>query len=315
VVAVLWCALTDGAAAQTYPAKPVRIIVGFAPGGPADVMARLIEQRLSTTLGQSVVVENRAGAGGTIGARAVAEADPDGYTLLLGNTSTLVIGPAVYRNVGYDPMKNFAPVALLGTTSSFLIVNPSFAARSVPELIALARAEPHKLNYSSPGGGTPPHLNGEMLRLKTGIDIVHVPYKGGGTSAHAVIAGEVQMTFENPTVSLPLAQGGQVRALAVTSERRNPQAPDVPTMMESGVADFVSVSFTGVAAPAATPPAIVGRLNAAINETLRSAEIATALTKLGVDTRIGSPENFAAFLARERERWDAVIKAAGVKVE
>jgi tripartite-type tricarboxylate transporter receptor subunit TctC len=166
------------ASAQPYPAKPIRIIVGFAAGGPADVIGRLIGQKLSTILGQSIVVENRAGAGGTLGARAVAEAEADGYTLLLGNTSTLVIGPAVYRNVGYDPVRSFAPVAMLGATSNFFIVHPSFAANSVQELIAMARAEPGRLNYSSPGAGTPPHLIGEMLKLKTGIDIVHVPYKG-----------------------------------------------------------------------------------------------------------------------------------------
>jgi len=204
---------------------------------------------------------------------------------------------------------------MLGTTSNFLIVHPSFAATSVRELIALAKAEPGKLNYSSPGSGTPPHLIGEMLKLKAGINIVHVPYKGGGPSAQAVVAGEVQMTFENPTVSLPLAQGGQVRALAVTSETRNRQAPDVPTMIESGVADFISVSFTGVVAPAGTPAAIVARLNAAVNESLKSAEIDAALGRLAVEPRIGSPEDFSAFLAHERDKWGAAIKAAGVKVE
>jgi tripartite-type tricarboxylate transporter receptor subunit TctC len=310
----LWCASAAGAAGETYPVKPIRIIVAFAPGGPADVMARLVGQRLSASLGQSIVVDNRPGAGGTIGARAVAEAEGDGYTLLLGNTSTLVIAPAVYRQAGYDPVKGFAPIAMLGTTSNVFVVHPSFAAKSVPALIALAKAEPGKLNYSSPGSGTPPHLIGEMLKLKTGIDIVHVPYKGGGPSTQAVVAGEVHMSFENPAVSLPLVKGGQLRALAVTSERRNPQAPDVPTMSES-VPDFVSVSFTGVVAPARTPAAIVSRLNATINESLKSAEIEAAFAKLAVEPRIGSPEDFAAFLAQEREKWGAAIKASGVKVE
>jgi len=315
IVAVACCAFATGAAAQTYPAKPVRIVVAFAPGGPADVMARLIGNRLAATLGQPFVIENRPGAGGTIGARAVAEAEADGHTLLLANTSTLVIGPVVYKNVGYDGAKSFAPVAVLGTTSNVLVVHPSVAARSVGELIALAKAQPGKLNYSSPGSGTPPHLIGEMLKLKTGTEIVHVPYKGGGPSMQAVVAGEVQMTFENPSVSLPLVQGGQVRGLAVTSEKRNPQAPDVLTMIEGGVADFVSVSFTGVAAPAGTSAEIVGRLNAAINDGLKSGEIEAAFAKLGVEPRIGAPDDFAAFLTRERERWGPVIKAAGVKVE
>jgi tripartite-type tricarboxylate transporter receptor subunit TctC len=309
------CAFATAATAQTYPAKPVRIVVAFAPGGPADVMARLIGNRLAAILGQPFVIENRPGAGGTIGARAVAEAEADGHTLLLANTSTLVIGPVVYRNVGYDPAKSFTPIAAFGTTSNVLVVHPSVAARSVAELIALAKAQPGKLNYSSPGSGTPPHLIGEMLKLKTGTEIVHVPYKGGGPSMQAVVAGEVQVTFENPSVSLPLVQGGQVRALAVTSETRNPQAPDVPTMIEGGVPDFVSVSFTGLAAPAGTAAEIVGRLNAAINESLKSAEVDAAFAKLAVEPRIGSPADFAAFLARERERWGPVIKAAGVKVE
>ena len=278
-------------------------------------MARLIGQRLTVALGQSFVIDNRPGAGGTIGARAAAEADPDGYTLLLGNTSTLVLGPLTYRNVGYDPAKNFAPVAMLGTTSNFLIVHPAFAPKSVSDLVALAKAQPAKFNYSSPGSGTPPHLIGEMCKLRAGIDIVHVPYKGGGPAAQAVVAGDVQMTFENPTVLLPLVQGGQVRALAVTSEKRNPQAPDVPTMIESGLSDFVTVSFTGVVAPAGTPAAIVTKLNAAINEGLASPEIENAFTKLGVEPRIGSPDAFASFLARERERWGPVIQAANVKVE
>jgi tripartite-type tricarboxylate transporter receptor subunit TctC len=309
------CAFATAASAQTYPVKPVRIVVAFAPGGPADVMARLIGNRLAAMLGQAFVIDNRPGAGGTIGARAVAEADPDGYTLLLGNTSTLIIGPAVYKQVGYDAGRSFAPIAVLGTTSNVLVVHPSVAAHSVRELIALAKAQPGKLNYSSPGSGTPPHLISETLKLKTGAEIVHVPYKGGGPAMHSVVSGEVQMAFENPTVSLPLVQGGKVRALAVTSEKRNPQAPDIPTMIESGIPDFVSVSFTGIVAPAGTPAEIVAKLNAAINESLKSAEIEAAFAKLAVEPRIGSPGDFTAFLARERERWAPMIKAANVKVE
>jgi tripartite-type tricarboxylate transporter receptor subunit TctC len=303
------------AAAQTYPTKPIRIVVGFAPGGPADVMARLIGQRMTAILGQSIVVDNRPGAGGTIGARAVAESDPDGYTLLLGNTSTLIISPLIYKNVNYDPVKSFAPVASLGTTSNLLIVNPPLAATSVQELIALARKNPGKLNYSSAGIGTPPHLIGEMFKQRLGLDIVHVPYKGGGPSVQAVVAGETQFSFENPAPSLPLVRAGNVRALAVTSETRRSQTPDLPTMIESGVPDFTSVSFTAVVAPAATPTAIVGRLNAVINESLKSPEVANALVTHSVDARISAPEELAAFLARERSKWTAVIKTAGIQVE
>jgi tripartite-type tricarboxylate transporter receptor subunit TctC len=309
------CAASGAAAAQTYPAKPIRIVVGFAPGGPADVMARLVGQRMSVLLGQSVVVDNRPGAGGTIGARAVAESDPDGYTLLLGNTSTLVISPLIYKNVNYDPVKGFAPIASLGSTSNLMIVTPDLPVKSVQELIALARKSPGKLNYSSAGIGTPPHLIGEMFKQRLALDIVHVPYKGGGPSVQAVVAGETQFSFENPAPSLPLVQSGNVRALAVTSEARIPQLPDLPTMIEAGVPDFSSVSFTAVVAPGGTPAAIVNRLNAAINESLKSPEVAGTLTKLSVDAKISSPEEFAAFLAKERAKWTTVIKTASIQVE
>ena len=315
VLLALACATSSVASAQTYPNKPIRIVVGFAPGGPADVMARLIGQRMTSILGQSIVVDNRPGAGGTIGARAVAESDPDGYTLLLGNTSTLIISPLIYRQVNYDPVKGFAPVASLGTTSNVLIVNPGLAAASVQELIALARKNPGKLNYSSAGIGTPPHLIGEMFKQRLGLDIVHVPYKGGGPSVQAVVAGETQFSFENPAPSLPLVRAGNVRALAVTSETRHSQTPELPTMIEAGVPDFTSVSFTAVVAPAGTPAAIVSRLSDAINESLNSPEVAGALVKLSVDAKISSPEEFAAFLARERAKWTTVTKTAGIQVE
>lgn len=314
-VVVLVGASSGIASAQTYPTKPIRIVVGFAPGGPADVMARLISQRMTAILGQSIVVDNRPGAGGTIGARAVAESDPDGYTLLLGNTSTLIISPLVYRQVNYDPVKGFAPVALLGTTSNVLIVNPALPAKAAQDLIALARASPGKLNYSSAGIGTPPHLIGEMFKQRLGLDIVHVPYKGGGPSTAAVVAGETQFSFENPTSALPLAQAGKVRALAVTSEARTSQMPDLLTMIEAGVPDFTSVSFTAVVAPGGTPAAIVNRLNAAINESLTSPDVAGTLTKLSVDAKMSSPEELAVFVARERTKWTTVIKTAGVQAE
>jgi tripartite-type tricarboxylate transporter receptor subunit TctC len=319
-----WIALTalalaslviDGAvdaSAQTYPARPIRMLVGFSPGGPADVMARLIGQRLYASLGQPIVVENRPGAGGTIAARAVAESDPDGYTLLLGNTSTLIISPLMYKNVGYDPLKAFVPIAELGTTSDILVVNPRFPAKTLKDLIAYAKANPGKLNFSSPGIGTPPQLIAEMLKLRAGIDIVHVPYKSGGQSIQAVIAGEVQFTFENPAVALPLVQAGTVRALAVTSAERYPQAADVPTLIEGGLPDFVSVSFTGVVGRAGTPPAIVAKLNSAINESLKAPEVAATLAKLAVDAKKETPAAFAAFLNEEMATMAPVIKAAGL---
>ena len=302
----------DIASAQTYPVRPIRMVVGFSPGGPADVMARLIGQRMAMTLGQAIVVENRAGAGGTIAARAVAESEPDGYTLLLGNTSTLVISPLMYKNVGYDPLRAFAPIARLGTTSDILVTNPSFPVKSVAELVTYAKANPGKLNYSTPGIGTPPHLIGEMLKLKTGVAIVHIPYKSGGQSIQAVVAGEVQFTFENPAVALPLVRAGVVRALAVTSEARHPQAPDVPTLIEGGLPDFVSVSFTGVVGRAGIAAAIVGKLNAVINESLKSPDVAATLAKLAVDVENETPGEFAAFLSEEMATMGPVIKAAGL---
>src|SRR5947207_6257867 len=203
----------EGANAQTYPSKPVRILVGFAPGGPADVMARLLAPHMSAALGQPVVVDNRPGAGGTIAARAVAESEADGHTLLLGNTSTLVISPLIYKNIGYDPLRGFSPIARIGVTSNLLVANPKIPAKTVRELIAYAKANSGKLNYASAGIGTPPHLIGEMFKLRTGIDVLHIPYKGGGPSLQSLIAGETQYSFENSATSLPLVEGGNLRAL------------------------------------------------------------------------------------------------------
>jgi tripartite-type tricarboxylate transporter receptor subunit TctC len=308
------CVAIGTAAAQNFPSKPVKIVVAFAPGGPADVMARLISTHMGQALGQSVYIENKPGAGGTIGARAVAESDPDGCTLLLGNTSTLVIGPMLYKNVGYDPAKAFAPIANLGTTSNVMITNVAFGMKSVQDIIAYARKNPGKLNFSSAGIGTPPHLIGEMFKQRLGLDIVHVPYKGGGPSIQAVMTGETQFSFENPAASLPFVRSGSVRGLAVTSAARNPQVPELPTMVEAGVPDFVSVSFTGVVAAAATPPAILNKLNAAINEAQQLPEVKNVLITLAVEPQIGSPEEFGAFLARERAKWSVIVKGANIQM-
>ena len=308
-------AATPPARAQAYPTKPVRIIVTFAPGGPADVMARVIGQRMSALLGQQFFVENRGGAGGTLGARAAAQTEPDGYTLMLGTTSTLVVAPEVYRNVGYEPLKSFAPIALLGNTSSLFVVNPAVPATTVQELVALAKAQPGKLSFSSPGVGSSPHLTGERFKLRTGIDALHVPYKSGGQSVSAAVAGEVQFVFENPAVTLPLVRAGKVRALATTGEKRSAETADIPTMIEAGIPDFTSVSFTGLVAPAGTPAEIIARLNAAANDSLNSPDVHTALTRLAVEPRPGTPDEFAAFVARETEKWRAVVRAAKIRIE
>jgi tripartite-type tricarboxylate transporter receptor subunit TctC len=314
LAAVLAVAFGGAAAAQSYPAKPIKLIVPFAAGGPADVIGRIIGQQAGVILGQSFVVENRGGAGGTIGARLAAQAEPDGYTLMFANTSTLSINPAVYRNLDFDPAKAFVPVALVGTTSNLVVVNPALPIKSIADLIAYGKANPGKLAYSSPGVGTPPHMIGEMLKLRTGLDITHVPYKSGGSSTQDVVSGQVPLTFENPAVSLPLVQAGSIRAIAVTSEARNPRLPEVATVAET-IPDFVSVSFTGMVAPAGVSPAIIAKLNAAINDSLKSPEVMATLAKLSVDIKAGTPAEFGAFLAKEREKWQGVAKAAHIQID
>jgi tripartite-type tricarboxylate transporter receptor subunit TctC len=306
-------ALGGAATAQNYPTKPIKLIVPFAPGGPADVIGRIIGQQAGMILGQSFVVENRGGAGGSIGARLAAQAEPDGYTLMFANTSTLSINPAVYKNLDYDPAK-FVPVALVGTTSNIVVVNPALPVKSIAELVAYGKANPGKLSYSSPGVGTPPHMIGEMFKLRTGLDITHVPYKSGGSSTQDVVSGQVPLTFENPAVSLPLVEAGTIRAIAVTSEARNPRLPNVPTLSET-IPDFVSVSFTGLVAPAGVSAAIVAKLNAAVNDSLKSPEVMATLAKLSVDIKPGTPAEFGAFLAKEREKWQAVAKAAHIQID
>jgi tripartite-type tricarboxylate transporter receptor subunit TctC len=303
------------AQAEPYPNRPIKLIVPFAPGGPADTLARLAAQRLASGLKATVVPDNRPGAGGTLGAKAAASAEPDGYTLMFANTAILAVGPAVYASIGYDPLKAFVAVALISVTSNLLVVNPALPVNSVAALIAHARAHPGKVNFASPGFGTPPHMLGEMFRLHAGIDIVHVPYKGTAAALTDIMAGQVEMTFENPSVTVPLVQAGKLKGLAVTSEARNVQVPDLPTMIESGLADFVSTSFTGLVAPAGTPAEIVERLNAEMNAGLNSPEMIEAFAKLGVGARPGSPQAFAQFIAGENHKWATVAKSANIRVD
>jgi tripartite-type tricarboxylate transporter receptor subunit TctC len=314
VAAAVILGFAGGTAAQNYPVKPIRLVVPFAPGGPADVIGRIIGQQLNIILGQSIVIENRGGAGGTIGGRYAAMADPDGYTLMFANTSTMSINPAVYRHLDYDPAKAFAPVALIGTTSNILVVNPALPVKTVAELIGYGKTNPGKLSYATPGAGTPPHMIGEMFKQRTGLDITHVPYKGGGSATQDVVSGQVSLTFENPAVSLPLVLAGQIRALAVTSDVRNPRIPHVPTLSET-IVGFVSASFTGIVAPAGVPPAIIARLNAAINESLKAPAVQETLVQLSVDVKPGTSEEFGAFLAKEKEKWLAVAKTANIRLD
>jgi tripartite-type tricarboxylate transporter receptor subunit TctC len=317
-IALLIFTAVAPAAAQpaSYPAaRPVKMVVPFPPGGPVDVTARILSQHLPRTLGQTVVVENRAGAAGALGAKAVAGAEPDGYTLLCGNISTLVVVPAVTNNRDYDPGKVFIPVAKVSQNYEVLVVHPAFAAKSVAELVALAKANPGKLNFGSAGHGNATHLAAELFKLKTGTDIVHVPYKGAADAATGVLGGQVQMFFGDIAGMLPLLQQGTLRALAISSDTRSPLLPDLPTMIESGVPDYVVLTYVGVVAPAATAPGIVGKLNAAINESLTAPEVAAAFAKLGADVRPASPRDFADFLAAETQKWSSLARAANIRIE
>jgi len=312
---VLSTCLVVQAAAQPYPTRPIKMIVPFPPGGPVDVAARIVAQHLPRTLGQPVVVENRAGAAGSLGAKAAASAEPDGYTLLCGNISTLVVLPAVTNNRDYDPGKVFTPVAKLTQNYEVLVVHPTFSAKSVAELVARAKANPGKLNYGSAGVGNATHLAAELFKLKTGIDVVHIPYKGASEAVTGVIGGQVDMFFGDIGGMLPLLREGTLRALAISSDSRSALVPDLPTMSESGVPDYVVLTYVGVVAPAGTPASIVGKLNAAINESLAAPEAASAFAKLGAEVRPASAQEFATFLAAETQKWGNLARTANIKVD
>jgi tripartite-type tricarboxylate transporter receptor subunit TctC len=302
----------SAAIAQDYPDRPVKIIVPTPPGGPVDVIARLTANSLQTSLGKAFVVENRPGAGNTIGSKDAAEAVPDGYTLLYTAASGQVIAPLLHPDAGYDPLKSFDPIALVGESSNILVVNPSVPANTVQELVAYAKANPGKVNFSSGGIGVLPHLIGEMFKARAGIDIVHVPYKGGGPSISDVVAGNVQMTFEGTSILLPLIKAGRLRALAVTTPKRIPQLPDVPTMVESGFPNFVSTSWTGLLAPAHTPEPVIVKLNAAINEGLKTPELKTALERLSNEPLGGTPADFTAVIKGDLDKWSPIVNSLGL---
>ncbi len=308
------CALATPAFAQAFPDKPIRLIVPSAPGGPTDIPARLLSQILPK-LGQPVVVENRPGAGGAIGARAVAASAPDGYTLLVGNTSVLAVIPAVSASAGYDPAKAFAPVAKISESYQILVVHPSAPWKSVAEFVADAKANPGKFNLAHTGAGGLPHLTGALFTASTGTDLVGVPYKSGGEAVTALLGQQVHCTFEAISILLPLIREGKVRALAITSRNRTPLAPDLPTMIEAGVPDYEVTTFYGVVAPAGTPGDIVAKLNTAINEGFAAEEMRAAIGKLGSTLATGNAAEFGAFMAAQGAKWSAVAKKANIKVE
>ncbi len=308
-------ASASGATAEVFPARPLRLIVPFPPGGPTDIVGRLVAQKLSEGLGQQVVIDNRAGAGGTVGSEAAARSAPDGYTLLYGSTSTLGIAPSIYPRLAYDPRTSFAPVSLVSIGPLVLAVNPAVPAKTVRELIELARARPGKLNFASAGSGTPLHLAGELFKMITATDIVHVPYKGGGPAVADLLAGQVQMVFESFANLGPHIRAGKLRALLVTSRERSPQYPDVPDIVEAGLPQFEIAFWSGLVAPAGTPPDVVNRLNAEVRRALASAEARSTLAAQGLDAMANSPAEFASFIAREVDQWGRAVKASGARAE
>jgi tripartite-type tricarboxylate transporter receptor subunit TctC len=300
--------------AQSYPVRPVRLIVPFPAGGPVDVMGRLIAQYLSTSLGQQVIVDNRPGAGSTLAGREVARAEPDGYTLLLGSAATLAIGPALFKNIGYDPIKSFTPVAFMSSVPYVMVAGPKAPANNVKDVIAYAKANPGKLNVGVPNGA-PPHMLSAWFKDVTASDIVIVPYKGASNVITDLIGGQIDLGFETTSVTLSHLSDGSIRPLGVATTQRLPELPDVPTMIESGVPDFVATSWTGIMAPAGTPPEIVAKLNAAINVGLKSADMQARFRQLAASAHPGSPEQFAAFIAAEAPKWTAMAKLSNVKPE
>ena len=296
-----------------FPTRPIRMIAPSSAGGPVDVMTRVVAQGLTEVLGQQVVVDNRAGAAGLIGAELVATAIPDGYTILSGFSGPLVIGPNMTAKVPYDTLRDFAPVSLTIQGAYILLVHPSLPATSVKELIALARARPGKLNYASGGTGTGLHLAGELLKATAGIDIVHVPYKGAGPGMTALLANEIDMMFNGIAPAIPHAKSGKLRVLAVAGSKRSPLLPDVPTVAEASGLKYETSGWYGILAPAKTPRAIVNRLHAATVKTLALPAVKDAFARQGVDPVGSTPEEFARFIREEWVKWGKVIKAAGLK--
>jgi tripartite-type tricarboxylate transporter receptor subunit TctC len=305
--------LIGPAGAAAFPDRPIKLIVPFAPGGPPDVAARIIGDWLSGHLGP-IVVENHVGAGGTLAARLVAGAPPDGYTLMAATSGVLAISPQLYKNSGIDPVRDFTAVALLSSTPQVLAVNANLPVHSVKDLVAYARTNPAKLNYGAVIG-TPPHLSGEMFKHLTGTDIVFVPYKGASQATTDVLTGQMNMTFEGATGIMPYLKSGKLRALAVTSPHRLPQLPDVPTMAEAGYPGMPPDAWQAIVAPAGTPGSIVAKINGVVNEGLADPRVKGRITGLGGVTQPMSPKDFALFIADQVKRWGNVIRVTGVKLE
>ena len=318
-VAVFLTLLVAGAGglarAEGYPTRPVTLIVPFPPGGSTTVMARNVADKMSTALGQQIVVENRGGAGGTIGTRFVAKAAPDGYTILLSYTATMAIAPAMNANAGYDPRKDFAPIGMIGAAPNVLVVHPSLPVKSVAELIAYAKAAPAPLQYGSPGVGTVNHLAGEYLASEAGLKLQHVPYKGNGPAMSDLLGGHILMMFVPIPVALGNVKAGSLRALAITSAKRSDLLPDLPTLAESGVPGFDVALRYGLMAPAGAPAGVIERLNKELNAALASEDVKTRLATEGAEALPGTPEAYAADVEKDEKKWGGLVKKLGLKVE
>jgi len=306
--------LTSTVFAQNYPARPVRVIVPFAPGGPTDVMARILAAKMSEGLGQQFIVENRAGAGGNIGMGVAAKSGADGYTVVI-VSSSFVVNPSLYSKIPFDPYKDFAPVTLAAASPNVLVVHPSVSARNVQELVALVKANPGKYNYAQPGTGTTPHLSGELFRLTFALDIVNVPFNGAGPAITSTVGGQTPIAFTALPPTTPHVKSGALRALAVTSARRSSAIPDVPTMAEAGITGQEAETMQGVLVPSGTSREIVGRLNREIVRIVALPEVKERLAGLGFEAIANTPEEFAAYIKSEISKWGKVVRAAGIKVD
>jgi tripartite-type tricarboxylate transporter receptor subunit TctC len=312
--ALLLLTLTGLGHAQTWPTRPIKLVVPFAAGGTTSILGRAMADKLAPLLGQPVVVDNRPGAGGNVGMDAVAKSEPDGYTLLMGPIG-LAINPALYSKMSFDPLRDLAPIGLYAGVPNLLVVHPSVPAQSLKELIALFKANPGKYNYASNGNGTSSHLAAEMLKSSAGVDIVHIPYKGGAPAMADLLAGQVTMLFDQMPAVLPQVKGGKVRALGVSSAQRSAAAPEVPSLAEAGLPGFDMTVWFGLLAPARTPPAVLQRVNAEMGKVLQDPEFRTFLAGLGVSPLGGSPEAFASFIQAETQRWAQVVKASGARID
>jgi tripartite-type tricarboxylate transporter receptor subunit TctC len=315
IIAIGLAANLSSAQAQNYPTRAITPVIPFAPGGSTSIVGRGIADKMSELLGEKVVVDNRPGAGGTVGTKAVAKSEPDGYTLVLGYTGTLAIGPSLYKSVGYDPRKDFAPIGLIGNAPNSLVVHPSFPAKTVAELIAYAKANPGKVNFGSAGAGTASHITGEYFARSAGITLVHIPYKGTGPALTDLLGGHIPMAFAPIPASHPNVTAGKLRALAVTSITRSGLLPDVPTMIEAGLPGFDASLYYGLAAPAGTPRPVIDKLNKVLRDALVSDEVKKQLGNDGTEITPGTPEDYADFIDKDEKKWSQLVKASGVEQE